>query len=511
MNTVRNTTNSDQRREAAVGPGSSSGDARPGARGLSGAGGSPLDDAPDGPAARTIFSPATLPSEEDPSGMQAIPVVDATGGEEPLSVSEVTALVKARLEPVFRNVWIVGEISNLSRPASGHVYLTLKDDDAQLRGVVWRGSLPFLAVEPADGLAVACHGRIEVYAARGTYQVVIDRMHALGTGPLEARLRRLRAALEAEGLFSPLRKRPLPELPARIALVTSPTGAAIADFLTTLHARYRPCEVTVVPSRVQGAGAAAELARGLERAINCTPAPEVVVLVRGGGSLEDLWAFNEEVLVRAIAASPIPVVTGVGHEVDVTLADLAADVRGLTPTDAAVRIAPDSREILERLEAARSRLGRGLVAAAISSRRRLESIVRAGGLATPEVALGRLLAGARETLSGTSRRLVRGALAGSRRAGDASAAAIGRLHAASPLAILGRGYSVCWRDAPGGPALSSVEGLAPGDTIFSRLRDGMLAGRVTAVEPLPDPIGGPDETIRNPGNGGGHATKTARE
>jgi exodeoxyribonuclease VII large subunit len=412
---------------------------------------------------------------------------DVAGGAEPLSVSEVTALVKARLEPAFRDVWIVGEISNLSRPASGHVYLTLKDDDAQLRGVVWRGSLPFLAVEPADGLAVACHGRIEVYAARGTYQVVIDRMHALGTGPLEARLRRLHAALEAEGLFSPLRKRPLPELPVRIALVTSPTGAAVVDFLTTLHARYRLCEVTVVPSRVQGAGAAAELARGIERAIRLSPCPDVLVLVRGGGSLEDLWAFNEEVLVRSIAASPIPVVTGVGHEVDVTLADLAADVRGLTPTDAAVRVSPDSQKLLERLESHRARLDRGLLASTASSRRRLEALVRAGGLGGPEAALGRLIAAARLAVDRETRRLARTASDGWRRAAEHTAAATARLHAASPLAILGRGYSVCWRDTPGGPPLTSVDGLEPGDTVLSRLRDGIVAGRVTAVERLAPP------------------------
>lgn len=420
--------------------------------------------------------------------MCAVSEADEASPGEPLSVSEVTALVKARLEPAFRDLWIVGEISNLSRPSSGHVYLTLKDDEAQLRGVVWRGSLPFLAVEPADGLAVACHGRIEVYGPRGTYQIVIDRMHALGMGPLEARLRRLRASLEAEGIFSPLRKRPLPEFPSRIALITSPSGAAITDFLTTLNGRFRLCGVTVVPSRVQGAGAAAELTRALERAIRIDPAPDIVVLVRGGGSIEDLWAFNEEILVRAIAASPIPVVTGVGHEVDVTLADLAADVRALTPTDAAVRISPDSRKLVDRLEQASVHLGRGLCTSVAASRRRLESVIRAGGLGNPQGSLGRLLSLGRIAVSRESRRLSGMASGRCHLAKDACAAAAGRLHAASPLAILARGYGVCWKGSQDGPALTSVSGIEPGDGISIRLRDGFVATSVIDVTPLRDDV-----------------------
>ena len=218
------------------------------------------------------------------------------------SVSELTSRVKEQLETRFSDVWVTGEVSNLTRASSGHVYLSLKDDAAVLRAVIWRGSMQALALEPTDGLEVICHGRLEVYAPRGTYQLTIDRLHAVGTGALEAQLRRLYAKLEAEGAFAAARKRPLPPFPKRIAVVTSPTGAAIADFLKTLLSRWQASEVIVVPSRVQGAGAAEELAAALEVAARLRPVIDVIALVRGGGSLEDLWSFNEEVLVRAVAA-----------------------------------------------------------------------------------------------------------------------------------------------------------------------------------------------------------------
>jgi len=261
------------------------------------------------------------------------------------SVSDLTARVKEQLETRFADVWVAGEVSNLTRASSGHVYLSLKDETAVLRAVIWRGTMQSLAIEPADGLAVVCHGRLEVYPPRGTYQLTIDRLHAVGTGTLEARLRRVHAMLDAEGVFAAARKRPLPEFPTRIAVVTSPTGAAIADFLETLLARWRATEVIIVPSRVQGAGAAEELAAALDAATRLRPAVDAIALIRGGGSLEDLWSFNEEVLVRAVAAAPVPIVSGVGHEIDVTLCDLAADVRALTPTDAAVKLVPDARQV----------------------------------------------------------------------------------------------------------------------------------------------------------------------
>jgi len=397
-------------------------------------------------------------------------------------VGEVTAALKAWLEGRFDDVWVGGEVTNLVRAGSGHLYLALKDESAVLRAVVWRGALPHLAITPEDGLEVVCHGRIEVYAPRGTYQLTIDRMHAVGTGALEARLRRLHAALEAEGLFAPARKRRLPAFPRRIAVVTSPAGAALHDFLQTLRGRWPVAEVFVVPSRVQGAGAAAEVAAALAAAARITPPVDVIALVRGGGSLEDLWAFNEEVLVRAVAASPLPVVSGVGHEIDVTLADLAADVRALTPTDAAVRVSPDRRDLAAGVASLGTRLEAGLVRRVAESRARLERYATSRILADPTG----IVRDRRATLDAQAARLGRLAAAAVDRAGERLRAAAGRLESVSPLAILARGYSVTWRSGAGGaadgPALTSASGLAAGDTILTQLSDGRVTSRVERIE-----------------------------
>lgn len=397
--------------------------------------------------------------------------------ENALSVSEVTSRVKEQVESRFGDVWVCGEISNLTRASSGHVYLSLKDEGALLRAVVWRGTLPQLAIEPTDGLEVVCHGRIEVYAPRGTYQLTIDRLHAVGTGALEAQLRRLHARLEAEGLFAPARKRPIPTFPRRIAVVTSPTGAAIADFLRTLFARWHGSEVVVVPRRVQGAGAAEELAEGLAAAARLVPAPDVIALVRGGGSLEDLWSFNEEVLVRAVAASPIPVVAGVGHEIDVSLADLAADLRALTPTDAAVKVSPDGRQLAAGVAALGLRLQAGLGRRVSFARERVVQLARSRIFADP----ARLVGDRRLHLEQQALRLKRLATAACARAGERLAAASGRLEAGSPLHLLARGWSVT-RRAGTAEALRSVAGLAPGDPLETIVADGRITSRVERIE-----------------------------
>ena len=392
------------------------------------------------------------------------------------SVAEVTARIKEQLEGRFADVWVTGEISNLTRASSGHVYLSLKDESALLRGVIWRTTVNQLAIEPSDGLEVVCHGRIEVYPPRGTYQLTIDRLHALGTGALEAQLRRLLAALEAEGLFAQERKRPIPAFPRRIALVTSPSGAAIADFLTTLFARWRGAEVIVIPSRVQGAGAAEELANGLAAAARLTPAVDVIALVRGGGSLEDLWAFNEEVLVRAVAASPIPVVSGVGHEIDVSLADLAADLRALTPTDAAVKVSPDGRQLAAAVATLGLRLQAGLGRRVDLARERVLQLARSRIFADP----GRLIGDRRTLLDQHALRLRRLGAATVERSRERLAAAAGRLESGSPLHLLARGWSVTWKEGDA-TALRSVAGLATGDTLITQLADGRVASRLERI------------------------------
>ena len=392
------------------------------------------------------------------------------------SVSELTSRVKEQLETRFSDVWVTGEVSNLTRASSGHVYLSLKDDAAVLRAVIWRGSMQALALEPTDGLEVICHGRLEVYAPRGTYQLTIDRLHAVGTGALEAQLRRLYAKLEAEGAFAAARKRPLPPCPKRIAVVTSPTGAAIADFLKTLLSRWQASEVIVVPSRVQGAGAAEELAAALEVAARLRPVIDVIALVRGGGSLEDLWSFNEEVLVRAVAASPIPVVSGVGHEIDVSLCDLASDVRALTPTDAAVKIVPDGRQVAATVGTLGLRLDAALSHRLEMARERVVSLARSRIFADPS----RLVRDRRDVLDQHARRLRRLAGLAVDRGRERLAAAAARLEAGSPLHLLARGWSVTWTDRD--PAsLRSVARLAPGDTLVTQLADGRIWSRVERI------------------------------
>jgi len=391
-------------------------------------------------------------------------------------VSEVTARVKQHLETRFADVWVTGEVSNLTRASSGHIYLSLKDETALLRGVIWRGVVPLLAIEPTDGLEVVCHGRIELYPPRGTYQLTIDRLHAVGTGALEAQMRRLLARLEAEGVFAAERKRPIPRFPRRIAVVTSPTGAAIADFLKMLFSRWRGSEVILVPSRVQGAGAAEELAAALGAAAAIEPRVDVIALIRGGGSLEDLWSFNEEVLVRAVAAAPIPVVSGVGHEIDVSLVDLAADLRALTPTDAAVRISPDGPQLAAAVATLGQRLQAGLARRASIARERIVALAGSRIFADP----GRLVRDRRTALDEHALRLRRLAAAATSLGRERLTAAAGRLEAGSPLHLLARGWSVTFRD--GDPrTLRSVAGVEPGTTLVTQLADGKLWSRVERI------------------------------
>jgi exodeoxyribonuclease VII large subunit len=399
--------------------------------------------------------------------------------DQPPSVSEVTARVKEAVETRFADVWVAGEISNLTRASSGHVYFSLKDDEALLRAVIWRSAVAGLAIEPTDGMAVVCHGRIEVYAPRGTYQLTVDRLHALGTGTLEAQLRRLHAALAAEGLFVPERKRPIPAFPRRIALVTSPTGAAIADFLRTLQSRWRGSDVILVPSRVQGAGAAEELAAALRAAVGLTPPVDVIALVRGGGSLEDLWSFNEEVLVRAVAASPVPVVVGVGHEIDVSLADLAADLRALTPTDAAVKVSPDGEQVTAVVAGLGLRLDAGLNRRLAQVRQQVVQLARSRIFADPTG----LIRDRQDAIAQQTLRLKRLAAASLVRNQERLAAAAARLEAGSPLQLLARGWSLTWQeDDADRAALRSVNGLSPGTRLVTQLADGRIWSSLERIE-----------------------------
>ena len=425
---------------------------------------------------------------------------------EPLTVGDLTLLIKGTLEMTFADVWVVGEISNLSRPRSGHCYLTLKDEMAQLPAVVWRSAASRIRFDLADGQLIVCHGRIDVYPPHGKYQLVIDAMEPLGQGGLELAFRQLHAKLEAEGLFALERKRPIPKLVRRVAVVTSPTGAAVRDFLQVMARRTRRIDVLIVPVRVQGDGASTEIAAAIKmlnkhfggghgQREQCDPQPVVlpqpsakpidcIVVTRGGGSLEDLWTFNEEPLVRAVAASQIPVVSAVGHEIDVTLCDLAADLRALTPSEAAERIAPNDAELAETLTAMQRFLERGITQKFQLAEQRLERF-RDHSIFTRPVET--LIFPAQTTLDHLDERLHRGIKTRLERAAAQLGNIAATLGAFSPLAVLGRGYSMTFgRDAK---LLTRVAGLREGDEITTRLADGtiqsVVRGKKVSAETYP--------------------------
>lgn len=409
-----------------------------------------------------------------------------------LTVSQLTAGIKELLESSFPAVWVSGEVSNLSRPGSGHCYLTLKDEQAQIRAVLWRTTASRLRFELEDGMEVICQGDLDVYAPRGSYQLVIRKIEPKGVGALELALRRLRERLAAEGLFAAERKRPLPRFPRRVAFVTSPTGAAVRDFLEVLRRRWRGTDVLIVPVRVQGDGAAVEIAAGIEAVNRLAAHPnglpiDCLIVGRGGGSLEDLWAFNEEPVVRAIHASQIPVISAVGHEIDVTLSDLVADRRALTPSEAAELVAPDSEEIAAALRGYRKRLALALQGRAAMLRARLDAIAARRVFRRPRDRVEELVQRLDE-LSARHDRAMRRMLHNVRRT---AAAVEGRLESLSPLGVLKRGYSLTTRAADG-QIIRDAAVLAVGETMMTRFAAGQAISRVEEIPPAALPAPGPE-------------------
>jgi exodeoxyribonuclease VII large subunit len=395
----------------------------------------------------------------------------------PLSVWELTAQVKDLIEATFPSVWVTGEISNFSRPQSGHCYLTLKDDRAQIKCAMWRPTASHVRFEMHDGLEVICQGRMEVYAPRGNYQLIIEQIEPKGMGALELALRQLREKLAREGLFDPGRKRPLPSFVRQIAVVTSPTGAAIRDFLQVLGRRWRGADVMIAPVRVQGEGAAEEIAAAIGVLNQIARPIDCIVVTRGGGSLEDLWSFNEEIVVRAIAASKIPVISAVGHEIDVTLSDLAADVRALTPSEAAELVAPAAEELVAELGQIQRRMAVALRTRALTARSRLDTIQRHHIFRRPFqhiYELSRQL----DEISGRMNRTIRHQLQLVRQHTENAAA---RLESLSPLAVLARGYSITERVADN-HVIRSAADLTPGEQISTRFARGKAVSRVEKVE-----------------------------
>jgi exodeoxyribonuclease VII large subunit len=291
------------------------------------------------------------------------------------TVSGLTREIRDRLETHFSMVWVSGEVSNLRQPLSGHYYFTLKDAGAQLRAVLFKGNHQHMRFKPQEGSQFLCRGRLTVYEPRGEYQLVVDYLEPLGLGALAQAFEALKSRLQAEGLFDAALKQPLPFLPRKIALVTSPTGAAVRDFLRLVRQRCPNMEILIYPVKVQGAEAAGEIVRALDD-LSAYPGVETIVLARGGGSLEDLWPFNEETVARAIHRCRVPVVSAVGHEVDFTIADLVADVRAATPSAAAELVAPDKADLQRRLDRRTAALARALRGRLEGARRHVVLLAR---------------------------------------------------------------------------------------------------------------------------------------
>ncbi len=354
------------------------------------------------------------------------------------TVSELNSLVRSLVEESYPEVTVLAEVSNFKRHTSGHLYFTLKDAEAQLRAVCFRSQADRIAFDVEDGIQVLATGRLTVYEVYGQYQIVIQSIEKAGVGELEAAFRRLRERLEKEGLFDPGHKKPLPAYPFRIAVVTSPTGAAVRDILTTLRRRWPPAEILLFPVAVQGNQAAPNIVRALEL-LPSVEAVDLIILGRGGGSLEDLWAFNEEAVARAIYACPIPVVSGVGHETDFTISDFVSDVRAATPTMAAEISVPRLEDVLERLGAIGSRLIQFAEVGLELRRSRLSELVRS-------YALGRVrgsVEGAMQTVDYTVERLWRAAREMTRGRLSRINEVLAHLDGLDAKKVLSRGYAVC--------------------------------------------------------------------
>ncbi|MFZ5994418.1 MAG: exodeoxyribonuclease VII large subunit [Thermodesulfobacteriota bacterium] len=435
-----------------------------------------------------------------------------------LTVSALTQSIKFLVEANFPFVWVEGEISNLREISSGTTYFTLKDETAQIKAVLFRINRRYLRFQPEDGMYVVCQGRVSVYEARGEYQLIIDHMEPRGVGALQQAFLQLKERLEKEGLFAAERKKKLPLLPDRIAVISSLTGAALYDFLRTACARFANVNILIYPARVQGEGAAKEMAEAVFD-LNRLKGIDVIVLTRGGGSFEDIWAFNEDILARAISASKIPVVSAVGHEIDFTIADFVADVRAATPTAAAELIVPKKEDLSYKIDMLQLRLTRAAGREHALFKERLAHFITRLARVRGRIQDGRLkvdtfclemrhnllsrIQGLRRLLDGYSLRL------GERHPREQIRTArfrvdvlrreleikIGqhlaqqdarfrelatRLEGANPLAILGRGYSITelW---PDGKILRDTKGIAIDSTVSVRLSKGKLFCRVEKV------------------------------
>lgn len=385
-----------------------------------------------------------------------------------LSVTQLNDYLKMLLDGdrVLSDVWVRGEVSNCTVPRSGHLYLTLKDEEGQLRAVMFRTYSARLLFCPEDGMRVLAHGRISLYGPSGQYQLYIDDMQPDGAGSLAMRYEQLRRRLEAEGLFDAARKKPLPEMPMRIGVITSPTGAAVQDIRNILGRRFPCAEMILFPAAVQGAEAPAQLCMGIEF-LGMTGLCDVIIIGRGGGSAEDLWAFNDERLARTVAACPIPVVSAVGHESDFTICDFVSDCRAPTPSAAAELVVPDCTELLARLSLLQNRLSHFVRAGIANEKRYLNQLAQLAVLQQPDRVLDAFrLAAARQ-----EERLTRAMDKRLERYANGVAALCNRLEAMSPLSVLSRGYAAV---SVSGRSVMRAKEIQAGERIKIQFTDGAV-------------------------------------
>ena len=441
------------------------------------------------------------------------------------TVGELAMRIKAHLEDQFPAVWVEGEISNLRTPSSGHAYFTLKDDTAQLRCVLFRGRGRRVAFQPEDGMQVLAFGGLDVYLARGEYQLVVELLEPKGVGALQLAFEQLKRRLEAEGLFDAARKRPLPPFPRTIGIVTSPTGAAIRDMLHVIDRRFADLRILITPVRVQGEEAPGEIVAAL-RDLQAVEDLDVIIVGRGGGSIEDLWAFNDERVARAIAGCRVPVISGVGHETDFTIADFVADLRAPTPSAAAEVVVQEKLQVARALVGLYEALKQAMASRLERDRERVEVLGKRRVLTDAARALRDLYRRVDELTSRLTRavrgserqathrlslarnalrslnpvaRIANGAvLLAQLRGRLASAAvhsvkvsqhrfdaAVGRLDSLSPLAVLGRGYSLT-RLLPSGVIVRDAAQTRPGDAIEILLHQGAVEARVERLKEQDD-------------------------
>ena len=397
--------------------------------------------------------------------------------QDALSVAQFTNQIKSALENnlLFQNVWVKGEISNLSKPASGHLYFTLKDSQAALRCVMWRSQVARLLQMPKEGDAVEVKGSVTVYEKSGQYQLVTTLIRPAGEGKLYQAFLETKQKLENEGLFDASHKRPIPYLPKTIGIVTSATGAAVRDMLHTIERRYPLARVVLAPATVQGDAAAKELIAALQR-LNDKVHPDVILIGRGGGSLEDLWCFNNEALARAIYASEAPVISGVGHETDFTIADFVADLRAPTPTAAAELATPDQQEFLLQLDSASVYFEAMITEKMATLHANLDDEKRLLNLLSPEKQLALHRENLR-TLSETQTRIMQQKLSHVRQQLKHAKESLELL---TPQNVLKRGYAIVYKEET---PISSVDAVTVDDKIQIQFSDGNLNATVNTIEP----------------------------